>query len=115
MSPPSGSRLPRRVLFSFIGLTVVGLAAAFTYSTQTGWVPPRAWSSFVLPFYFASLLAALTLSFIASGNTLMHHFRTGTVQRASDPVWFWSIVTAQIVIAATLVVIGYLNWKSSHG
>jgi hypothetical protein len=115
MSPSSASRLPRQVLFSFVGLTVVGLAAAFTYSIQTGWVPPRAWSSFVLPFYFAALLAALTLSFIASGNTLMHHFRTGTVQRASDPVWFWSIVTAQLVIAVALVVIGCLNWRSLHG
>jgi hypothetical protein len=75
MSPSSASRLPRQVLFSFVGLTVVGLAAAFAYSIQTGWVPPRAWSTFVLPFYFAALLATLTLSFIASGNTLMHHFR----------------------------------------
>jgi hypothetical protein len=115
MSSSSASRLPRRMLFAFVGLTVLLLAVALAHSLQSGWVPPRAWSGVVLPFYFAALLAALTLSFVISGDTLMHHVRTGTVRRASDPLWFWSIVTAQSTIAAILIVIGYLKWKSLHG
>lgn len=115
MTPPNASRLPRRVLFAFVGLSVLLVAAGFAYSIGSGWAPPRAWSGFVLPLYFAALLAALTLSFIVSGNTLMHNIRTGTVQRASDPLWFWSIVTAQSTAAAILAVVGYLKWRSLRG
>ena len=69
----------------------------------------------VLPLYFAALLAALTLSFVISGNTLMHHYRTGTVQRATAPIWFWSIVIVQALIAFGLAVVGSVNWSAMHG
>jgi hypothetical protein len=64
----------------------------------------------VLPLYFATLLASLSLSYVVSGNTLMHHLRTGTVQRASDPKWFWGVVIVQEVIAVSLAAVGYFNW-----
>jgi ABC-type spermidine/putrescine transport system permease subunit II len=86
-----------------------------TYAVSSGWNPPRAWSAFILPFYFAGLLAVLTLSFVISGNTLMLHFRTGTVQRDTSPQRFWSIVAVQSLIAALLFVIGYINWRSFRG
>ena len=63
----------------------------------------------VLPLYFALLLAALTLSFVISGDTLMHHYRTRTVQRDADPVWFWCIVAVQSLIALGLLVVGCVN------
>jgi hypothetical protein len=115
MSTPGGSRLPRRVFFAFIGLTVVGLSAAFVYSVASGWTPLRSASAFVLPLYFAALLSVLTVSFVISGNTLMRHFRTGTVQRATDPRWFWSIVIVQSIIAGVLLVVGYVKWSAVHG
>jgi len=69
----------------------------------------------VLPVYFAALLGALTLSFVISGNTLMHHYSTGTVQRATSPEWFWTIVIVQALIAFGLAVVGYVNWSAMHG
>jgi hypothetical protein len=113
------SRLPRRVFLAFVGGTLVVIAATVAYSISTGWVPPRsfagAYSGIVLPLYFAMFLAVMTLSFVVSGNTLMHHYRTGTVQRATDPTWFWSIVVAQAVIAVALAIVGFRNWKTLHG
>jgi hypothetical protein len=115
MNPQSPSRLPRRVLFALIGVTVVGALVVFAYGVLSGWVPPRESAGVVLPLYFAMLLAALTLSFVISGNTLMHHYRTGTVQRATDPTWFWWIISVQFVIAAVLVVIGCVQWSKLYG
>ena len=113
------SRLPRRVFFAFVRATFVAIATTVAYSISTGWVPPRsfggAYSGIVLPLYFATFLAVMTLSFVVSGNTLMHHYRTGTVQRATDPTWFWSIVIVQAVIAAALLVVGFRNWNTLHG
>jgi hypothetical protein len=41
---------------------------------------------------------------------MMHHYRTGTVQRATDPIWFWSIVIVQGLIALVLGIVGCINW-----
>ena len=116
---PAPSRLPRRVLFGFVGTTVAGVIAIVAYSLASGWVPPRsfagAYTGVVLPVYFAALLGALTLSFVISGNTLMHHYSTGTVQRATSPEWFWTIVIVQALIAFGLAVVGYVNWSAMHG
>lgn len=60
------------------------------------------------------LLGALTVSFVISGNTLMHHYRTGTVQRETDPRWFWSIVVAQALVALGLAFVAYINWRALH-
>jgi hypothetical protein len=117
--PPTGSRLPRRVFFTLIASTVVAVAVVVAYSIVTGWVPPRsfatAYTGVVLPLYGAVLLAIVTLSFVVSGNTLMHHYRTGTVQRATDPTWFWWIVTVQSLIVVVLLVFGCVQWSKLHG
>ncbi len=55
------------------------------------------------------------LSYVASGNTLMHHYRTGTVQRDSSPTWFWWIVVVQGLTAVALAVIAHVGWRSLHG
>jgi len=116
---PTPSRLPRRVLFGFVGITVAAVLAIVSYSLASGWVPARsfagAYTGVVLPVYFAMFLGALTLSFVISGNTLMHHFSTGTVQRATSPRWFWCIVVVQALIAFGLAVVGYANWSVMHG
>jgi hypothetical protein len=115
MNSQNPSRLPRRVLFALIGVTVVDAVVVFAYGVSSGWVPPRESAGVVLPLYFAMLLAALTLSFVISGNTLMHHYRTGTVQRATDPGWFWWIVSVQSIIGAVLFVIGCVQWSKMYG
>jgi hypothetical protein len=115
MNPQTPSRLPRCVFFAFIGVTVVGVIAAFAFGLSSGWVPPRESAGVILPLYFAVLLAVLALTFVISGNTRMHHYRTGTVQRATEPVWFWRIVTVQSVIAAALFVIGCIQWSKLYG
>lgn len=116
MNPQSPSRAPRCVFFAFIGVTVVGVIVAFAFGLSSGWVPPpRESAGVILPLYFAVLLAVLALTFVVSGNTLMHHYRTGTVQRATEPVWFWRIVTAQLVIAAVLFIIGCIQWNKLYG
>ena len=103
------------MLFAFVGVTVFGAIVAFAYGLSSGWSPPRESAGVVLPLYFAVLLAALALSFVISGNTLMHHYRTGTVQRATDPVWFWWIIAVQSSIAAALFVVGCVQWSRIHG
>jgi hypothetical protein len=103
------------VLAVFVGVTVVAAVIAFAIGSSLGWAPPRAAAGVILPIYFAVLLAVLTLSFVISGNTLMHHYRTGTVQRATDPVWFWRIVTAQSVIAGLLFFFGLVSWSNLNG
>jgi hypothetical protein len=112
---PTASRLPRRVFYSLIGISVAGAIAAFCYSALSGWTPPRAAAGFFLPLYFAVVLFVLTLSFVVSGNTLMFHYRTGTVQRATDPTWFWSIVGVQWFIALVLLIVGCVNLTKFHG
>jgi hypothetical protein len=114
-NPQRPSRLPRHVLFALIGVTVVGAVIVLTHGVLSGWVPPRDSAGVALPLYFAMLLAALTLSFVISGNTLIHHYRTGTVQRATDPVWFWWIIAVQSIIAAVLFVIGCVQWSKIYG
>ena len=113
------SRLPRRVFFTLIATTLLAVAAVVAYSIATGWIPPRSfartYTGVVLPLYGAALLAILTLSFVISGNTLMYHSRTGTVQRAADPVWFWSIVGVQSLIAVVLLVFACVNLSNLHG
>jgi hypothetical protein len=52
---------------------------------------------------------------VVSGNTLMHHYRTGTVQRLTDPIWFWCIVGVQSLIAVDLLVVGCVNLRDFHG
>jgi hypothetical protein len=111
--------LPRRVFFGFIATTVVGVIALVAYSIASGWVPRRFFASthsaVLLPLYFATLVAVVTLSFVISGNTLMHHYRTGTVRRATSPAWFWSIVIVQTLVALGLAVVGFVNWSGLPG
>jgi hypothetical protein len=115
VNPQSHNLLPRRVLAVAVGVTIVVAVAAFAIGSYFGWAPPRKFAGVILPIYFAVVLAALTLSFVISGNTLMHHSRTGTVQRATDPVWFWRIVTAQSVIAGLLLFFGLVSWSNLNG
>jgi hypothetical protein len=115
VNPQSPSRLPRRVLFALIAITVTGVIVAFAATLSSGWTPSHESAVVVLPLYFATLLAALALSFVVSGNTLMHHYRTGTVQRATDPGWFWCIVTVQSLIAAALLILGCMQWSKLYG
>jgi hypothetical protein len=115
MDPQSPSRLPRRVFFALIAVTLIGVLVAFATTLFSGWTPSHESGVVVLPFYFGILLAALVLSFVVSGNTLMHHYRTGTVQRATDPGWFWGIVTVQSLIAAALLIFGCAQWSKLYG
>ena len=115
MNPQSRNLLPRRVLAAFVGITIVVAVVAFVVGSYLGWAPPREYAGVILPIYFAVFLAVLTLSFVISGNTLMHHYRTGTVHRGTDPVWFWRIVTAQSVIAGLLLFFGFVSWSNLHG
>jgi len=112
------SRLPRRAFFAFVGASLVTIAGTVAYYILRGQPPPRSfahvYTEVVLPLYFATFLAVITLSFVVSGNTLMHHYRTGTVQRTTDPTWFWSIVTVQAVIALVLTIVGFGNWNRLH-
>ena len=103
------------MLAVFVGVTVVVAVVAFAIGSYFGWAPPRKFAGVILPIYFAVLLAALTLSFVISGNTLMHHYRTGTVQRATDPVWFWRIVTVQSIITGLLLFFGLVSWSRLNG
>jgi uncharacterized membrane protein len=105
MNRESLVRLPRRVLVALVAITVVAAIAAMA----SGFLPPRSWSSFVLPLYLAGLLLALTLAYVVSGNTLMHHHRTGTVRRDSSPAAFRSIVLVQLGLAAALLVFGFIQ------
>jgi hypothetical protein len=103
------------VLAVFVGCTIVVAVVALALGTYFGRAPRRELAGVILPIYFAVLLAVLTLSFVISGNTLMHHYRTGTVQRATDPVWFWRIVTVQSVIAGLLLFFGLVSWSNLNG
>jgi len=98
-----------------MGATVVVAVLALAIGARFGWAPRRELAGVILPIYFAVLLAVLTLSFVVSGNTLMHHYRTGTVQRATDPVWFWRIVTAQSGIAGLPLLFGLVSWSKLSG
>ena len=100
------------MLAVFVGVTVVVAVVAFVIGSHFGWAPRRELAGVILPIYFAVLLLVLTLSFVISGNTLMHHYRTGTVQRATDPALFWRIVTAQLVIAGLLFFFGFVSWSN---
>jgi hypothetical protein len=117
--PSTPSRVPRPVFFAFVGASLVAIAGTVAYYIVTGRTPPRSfadtYTEVVLPLYFATVLAVITLSFVVSGNTLMHHYRPGTVQRATDPTWFWSIVIVQAVIALVLAIVGFGNWSTLHG
>jgi hypothetical protein len=115
VNPQSRYLLPRRVLAALVGVTIVVVVVAFAASSYYNWAPPRAYAGVILPIYFAVFLAVLTLSFVISGNTLMHHYRTGTVQRATDPVWFWRIVTVQSVMAGLLLFFGFVSWSNLNG
>ena len=75
----------------------------------SGFLPPRSWGTVVLPLYFATLLLVLALAYLVSGDTLMHHYRTGTIQRESSPTTFWCIVVVQLGLAAVLFVIGFMH------
>jgi len=116
---PKPSRLPRRVFFGFVGATVAVVLGVVAYSVTTGWVPARSfagiYSRVLLPAYFAALVGTLTLSYVVSGNTLMHHYRTGTVQRGTSPAWFWWIIIVQTLIALALAAIAYVNRNAMHG
>ena len=102
------SRLPFHVLIGFIACTVVAMVVGGVW----GWLPLRESSGIVITIYFAILLAVLGVSYIVSGNTLMHHYRTGTVQRSTSPGVFWAIVSGQFVISVALAVIAYLSSRS---
>lgn len=114
MTPSAPSPLPRRVFFAFIGVTAIAMIGAFAFTVVSGWVPPRESAAIVLPLYFAVLLSVLALSFVVSGNTLMHHHRTGTIQRDTDPVSFWWIVGVQVAVAAILLVVGCVQWAGLY-
>ena len=110
-------RLPHCVLFAFVALVFV---AAITISVifASGSVPPRESAGYmwvILPLALGVFLLLMTLSFVVSGNTLMHHYRTETVQRATDPTVFWWIIKVQSVIAAILLIIGTVQWFKLHG
>jgi len=96
-------------------ITVVCIITALAVTAVSGWTPPRESAAVVLPIYFAVLLLALAVSFVASGNTLMHHARTGTIQRAADPISFWWVVGVQFTIAAALLVLGCVEWSRLSG
>ena len=100
--------LPRYVLFAFITATV-GIALV---AVSSGWRPHRNWSGVVLPLLFGALLAAIALACVVSGNTLMHHYRTGTVRRESSPATFWWIVTFHILISVGLFILGAVRWAA---
>ena len=116
---PTPSRLPQWTLFAFVGATVLAILSLVCYSLATRWVPARSFAGtytrVVLPGYFALLVATLTLSYFISGNTLMHHYSTGTVQRDTSPTWFWRIVVVQALIAFVLAIVAYANWIALHG
>jgi hypothetical protein len=99
------SQLPRRVLLAFVVIAVVIAIAAMVL----GFLPPRSWGVVVLPLYFASLLFVLALAYLVSGNTLMHHYSTGTIQRKSSPIAFWCILLVQVGLAAVLFAFAFLH------
>jgi hypothetical protein len=110
-------RLPHYVLYTFITVVFVAVLVIIAIFSS-GSVPPRESSGYIwviLPLALGVFLVVMTLSFVISGNTLMHHYRTGTVQRATDPTWFWWIVTVQSIIAAILLIIGTAQWFKLHG
>lgn len=115
MKPSTPSPLPRRIFFALIGITVIAIIVAFAFTVFSGWVPPRESAGVVLPLYFAAFLSVMTLSFVVSGNTLMHHHRTGTIQRATDPVAFWWVVWVQVAIAVVLLVVACAQWGKLYG
>jgi len=102
------SRLPFRVLIAFIACTVAAMVVAAVW----GWLPSRESSGIVITTYFAILLAVLGVSYIVSGNTLMHDYRPGTVQRRTSPGIFWAIVSGQFVVSVALAIIAYLSSRS---
>jgi hypothetical protein len=106
---------PRRVFLVFMAITALGIAAAIVVTVVTGWVPPRGSATVVLPLYFAVLLLALSAAFVSSGDTLMHHHATGTIQRATSPVEFWSVVAVQVVLAFVLLVFAAFKWRGIYG
>lgn len=110
LSAPSD--LPKRTLKVFVAVSVTVALVAFCFSLFSGWVPSQKSGVVGLPLWFALLLAALTASFVVSGNTLMHHFRTGTVQRVHNPVAFWVIVAVQTFLVLILLFVSYHNWTS---
>ena len=110
MNQSSGSHLPRRVLKAFVVITVMAAVAAMVL----GFLPPRSWGIVVLPFYFGALLLVLALAYLVSGNTLMHHYSTGTIQRQSSPIAFWCIVLVQVGIAAVLFTFAFMHLGELH-
>lgn len=115
VTPPRSSPLPRRVFIACVSLTAIGIAIALAVSAITGWLPSRESAGFILPLYFALLLLVLSLAFIVSGNTLMHHHFTGTIQRATDPVSLWCVVGVQLALAAVLAVVALVQWCRLYG
>jgi multisubunit Na+/H+ antiporter MnhB subunit len=111
MSPENLNRLPWRVFIGFVGATVVIVLAGLL----GGWHPRRELSSVILPIYGAVLLGVLSCTYVISGNTLVHHFRTGTIQRSTSPRSFWTVVVAQLAIAVVMAVIGCLQWSKLYG
>ena len=99
-------RLPRLALFAFVAVTLIAALAAML----AGWLPSRRWAGVVLSLYFAGFLATMALACILSGNTLMHHYRTGTVQRRHSPGTFWSIVAVHLLLAVVLAIVGGVLW-----
>ncbi len=109
-------RLSHYVLYGFITVVVVAVLVIIAIFSS-GSIPPRESSGYIwviLPLALGVFLLVMTLSFVISGNALMHHYRTGTVQRATDPTWFWLIVKIQSVIAAILLIIGTVQWLTLH-
>jgi|BarGraIncu00222A_1022003.scaffolds.fasta_scaffold448913_1 hypothetical protein len=110
-------RLPHYVLYAYISVVVVAVLVIIAIFSS-GSIPPRESSGYIwviLPLALGVFLLVMTFSFVISGNTLMHHYRTGTVQRATDPTWFWWIVKVQSLIAVVLLVIGTVQWFKLHG
>jgi MFS family permease len=104
-------RLPRRALFGFIVVTLIAALAAML----AGWFPSRRWAGVVLSLYFAVFLATLALAYVLSGNTLMYHYRTGTVQREHSPGTFWSIVAAHLLLVVVFAIVGGGLWVGMRG
>jgi hypothetical protein len=104
-------KLPWYALFAYIGATMVAAVAGMV----SGWVPRRELSGVVMPLYFGTFLAMMALAYCLSGNTVLHHHRTGTIQRANNPTTFRVVVFVHVGLSFILIAMGVVRWMGSRG
>ncbi len=93
-------RLPFLVILLFAAAAVVGMPIAYSL----GWLPEDSNSGrTILLWYFGVGTACLGSAFLISGNTIHHHYLTGTVQRRTSPRLFRWITASYFAIAALLI------------